>query len=130
MQRPQPPLVSRVLGFQLGMTLALPLLALPFGMSAAVSVLIGAGVCLLANSAFAYWVSRGYQAREPGVLVARLYGGEIVKLGLILGLFAGAFATVPGLNLPALLAAYFAVQVLPAILASARWGAVRHERDD
>lgn len=123
MQQPQAPLVSRVLGFQLGVTLAITVLALPFGMSAAVSVLIGAGVCLLANSAFAFWVSRGYRAQEPGVIVARFYGAEIAKLGLILGLFAAAFANLPELNLPALLAAYFAAQVLPAILASSRWGA-------
>jgi ATP synthase protein I len=123
MQRPQTPLVSRVLGFQLGMTLAVTALALPFGVSAAVSVLIGAGVCLVANSVFALWVSRSYRAQEPGALVARFYGAEIAKLGLILGLFAVAFANLPELNLPALLAAYFAAQVLPAILASARWGA-------
>jgi ATP synthase protein I len=123
MQRPQSPLVRRILAFQLGITLVVTALALPFGVSAAVSVLIGAGTCLVANFAFAFWVSREYRAQEPGALVARFYGAEIAKLGLILGLFTAAFATVPGLNLPALLAAYFAAQVLPAILASLRWGA-------
>ena len=48
----------------------------------------------------------------------RFYGGEIIKLSLILGLFVAAFTMIEGLNLPALLIAYFAVQVLPAVFAS------------
>lgn len=123
MQLPEAPLVKRVLSLQLAMTLLAPVLGLPFGVSAAMSALIGAGVCLLANGLFVFWVSREYRAQEPGALVARLYGAEIAKLGLILGLFAAAFATVPGLNLPALLAAYFAVQVLSPVIASTTRGA-------
>ena len=47
-----------------------------------------------------------------------MYGAEIVKIVLILALFAVAFATLKDLNLPALLGAYFAVQVMPALFAS------------
>ena len=58
----------------------------------------------------------------------RFYGAEILKLSLILGLFAIAFTTIEGLHLPALLIAYFAVQVLPAIFASGRGARSTPER--
>ena len=118
MQQPDVLQAKRVLATQLGLTLILSAVALPFGGLVALSVLIGGGICLLANALFAFWVFRQYRAQEPGSLVLRFYGAEIFKLSLILGLFALAFATIEGLNLPALLAAYFAVQVLPAVFAS------------
>lgn len=122
MQLPDVALMRRVLGYQLVTTLLLAALALPFGSSVALSVLIGAGVCLAANAAFAFWVFRDYRAQEPGALVGRFYWAEIAKLGLIFGLFAVVFATIGGLNLPALLFAYLAAQILPTVLASI-WGA-------
>jgi ATP synthase protein I len=110
--------IKRVLRAQLAIALILPSLAWPFGASIALSVLIGAGVCLVANLAFAYWVLRGGHTSDAKVLGPRLYGAEIAKLGLILALFAAAFATIEWLNPLALVAAYFAAQVLPALLAS------------
>jgi ATP synthase protein I len=121
-------LMRRVLGYQLVTTLLLAALALPFGSSVALSVLIGAGVCLTANAAFAFWVFREYRAQEPGGLVARFYGAEIAKLGVVFGLFAIAFATIGGLNLPALLISYFAAQILPTVLASTRGAGSTRER--
>ena len=118
MQQPDALQAKRVLVIQLAMMLILTAGALPFGMHVALSVLIGAAVCLLANAIFAVWVFREYRAQEPGSLVMRFYGGEIIKLSLILGLFVAAFTMIDGLNLPALLIAYFAVQVLPAVFAS------------
>ena len=109
---------KRVLSIQVVMTLALSAVALIFGGMVALSVLIGAGVCTLANALFALLVFRRYRAQEPGLLVMRFYGAEIGKLALILVLFAAAFVWVDGLNLPALLGAYFVVQVFPAMLAS------------
>ena len=122
MQQPDALQAKRVLVIQLAMTLILSAVAMPFGMSVALSVLIGAGVCLLANAILAVWVFREYRAQEPGSLVMRFYGGEIIKLSVILGLFVAAFTMIEGLNLPALLIAYFAVQVLPAVFASS-WDA-------
>ena len=110
---------KRILVTQLALSLILSAAALPFGLSVALSILIGGVVCLAANSAFAFWVFRQYRARELGSLMMRFYAAEIVKLSLVLGLFAIVFMTIEGLNLPALLAAYFAVQVLPAGFASA-----------
>jgi ATP synthase protein I len=94
------------------------LVTIPFGGIAVVSAAIGAGVCLLANWVFALRVFRRYRAAAPTELALRIYVAEIVKIALILGLFALAFVTLANLNLPALLGAYFAVQVLPALFAS------------
>ena len=122
MQQPDVLQAKRILAVQLALSLILSAAALPFGSSVALSVLIGGAVCLVANSIFAFWVFRQYSARDPGSLLMQFYGAEIVKVSLILGLFVVAFMTIEGLSLPALLVAYFAVQVLPAVFASG-WGA-------
>lgn len=110
--------LKRLLQWQAAFALAAVPIALPFGTMALVSVAIGGGVCLLANWTFALQVFRQYRAQRPGDLVMRMYGAEIVKIIVILGLFSVAFATLKDLNLPALLGTYFAVQVLPALFAS------------
>jgi ATP synthase protein I len=110
--------LRRLLTWQLLFALAAVAAAAPFGLGALGSAAIGAGVCLLANWVFALRVFRRYRAAAPTELALRIYIAEIVKIALILGLFALAFATLADLNLPALLGAYFAVQVLPALFAS------------
>jgi ATP synthase protein I len=124
MRQPDALLAKRILVVQFVIALVLAVAAWPFGTSILISVLIGAAVCLLANSIFAVWVFGRYQAQEPGSLLIRFYGAEIIKLSLILGLFAIAFKVIEGLSVPALLAAYFAVQVFPAVFA-AGWDARR-----
>jgi ATP synthase protein I len=93
-------------------------IALPFGGPVAVSALIGAGSCLLANALFAAWIFRGYRAQEPERLLLRFYGAEIAKLVLLLGLFAVAFLTWGGINIPALLAAYLVTQIASSLIAA------------
>jgi ATP synthase protein I len=122
MYQPDAPQAKRILIGQSILTLVLTAGALPFGSHVALSVLIGAGVCLSATAVFAFWVFRRYRAQRPDLLVMRFYGAEIAKLVLVLCLFAVAFAKVEGINLPAVLAAYFVVQVLPTVLAP-KWGA-------
>jgi len=107
-----------VLVVQLALVPILTLAALPFGLPVALSVLIGATVCLVVNSVFAVQIFRRYRAQDPQSLVVRFYGAELIKLSLALGLFLVAFVTVEGLNWPALLGAYFAVQILSAVFAS------------
>ncbi len=109
---------KRVLSIQIAMTLGLSAVMLYFGGIVAASVLIGAGVCTLANGVFAFLIFRRYRAQEPGLLVMRFYGAELGKIAIVLALFAAAFVLIDGLSLPALLGAYFVVQVFPAILAS------------
>jgi ATP synthase protein I len=48
----------------------------------------------------------------------RIYTAELMKIGVILGLFTVFFMTLDELNLPALLVAYLAVQVTPTLIAA------------
>jgi ATP synthase protein I len=112
--------VKRVLVMHTGMTLVLTSLAFVFGSLIALSVLIGAAVCTLANGVFAFGVFGRYRAAQPGQLVMRFYAAEVLKIVVILALFGAAIALIEGLNLPALLGSYFLVQVLPVLLASQR----------
>ncbi|MCB2261609.1 MAG: ATP synthase subunit I [Candidatus Thiosymbion ectosymbiont of Robbea hypermnestra] len=117
-----------ILFVQFAVALILAVAAAPLGLSVALSVLLGGFVCLAANAIFAGWVFRHYRAQDPELLLLRFYGGELIKLSLALGLFAIVFATIEGLSLPALFAAYFAVQVLPAVFASSRGARKIRER--
>jgi ATP synthase protein I len=92
--------------------------ALPFGGPVALSALIGAGACLIANALFAASVFRGYRAQEPERLLLRIYGAEVTKVALILGIFALSFASIDGLNLPVLLGAYLVTQLVSPIAAA------------
>jgi ATP synthase protein I len=118
MHQPDALQAKRVLKLQIILGLASVAFALLFGASVAISVLVGAGSCLVANALFTALVFRGYRAQEPGRLVMRMYGAELAKMGLILGLFTVAFVTLEDLNLPALLGAYLAVQVAPILIAA------------
>ena len=94
------------------------LIALPFGGPAALSVLIGVGACLLANGLFAVLVFRHYRAQETERLLLNIYGAEVAKLAVLIGLFGVAFATVDGLKIPALLGAYLVTQVASTLIAA------------
>ena len=93
-------------------------ISLPFGGPVAVSAFIGAGSCLLANALFAAWIFRSYRAQAPERLILRIYGAEIAKLVLLLGLFTVAFLTWGGINIPALLAAYLVTQIASSLIAA------------
>jgi ATP synthase protein I len=110
--------LRRLLRWQAAFALAAVSMSLPFGATVVVSAAIGGGVCLLANWVFALRVFRRYRAQAPSEIALRIYTAEVVKIVLVLSLFALAFATLANLNLPALLGTYFAVQVLPALFAS------------
>jgi ATP synthase protein I len=114
----QASLARRVLVIQAILTLVATLAAMPFGSSRALSALIGGGVCLVANAAVVLWIFRDYRAQAPGALVARLYGAEVGKIALTLGLFGAAFVLIEGLDLPFLLGSYFFAQVLAPIIAA------------
>ncbi|EXJ14022.1 hypothetical protein D779_3082 [Imhoffiella purpurea] len=48
----------------------------------------------------------------------RFYSAETVKIVFVLGAFGVAYAVLDGLNVPALLGAYFMVQVIPTLIAA------------
>jgi len=117
-QLTQPGLALRVLFFQGTLTIVASVAAMPLGLPSALSVLVGGAVCLAASAAVVPMLFRDYRAQAPGTLVSRFYGAEAVKIALLIGLFAAAFATIDGLHLPLVLVSYFAVQVLPPIIAA------------
>lgn len=92
----------------------------PFGTHLALSVGLGALVCLLANALFGWLVFRDYDAGQSGEIVARFYGAEMVKLVLVIGAFAAAWTLVDSLSVPALLGGYLATSLLPPMLTSTR----------
>lgn len=118
MQQPGAFQAKKILKTQVFFGLSMVVLALPFGGSVAISAIVGAVTCLLANALLAGWVFRDYRASEPARLVKRFYRGEAAKIALILGLFAVSFAAINDLNLPVMLGAYFAVQVMPTLIAA------------
>lgn len=109
---------KRVLVIQLITTLAFAAVMLVFGKHSALSAVIGGTICTMANGVFALRALRSYRAQQPGLIVMRFYGAELLKIGLVLILFVAVYKFYSGLILPALLGAYFVVQVLPALLAS------------
>lgn len=112
----------RMLVLQVVLTLILAVSGLALSQDAALSILIGGGACILATALFAATVFGPYRAGRPEALLGKIVGAEIGKLLLVVGVFVYAFAKVKGLVVPAMLAAYFAVQVLPAMIAP-YWGA-------
>jgi ATP synthase protein I len=104
--------------FQAILTLVATLVVVPVGFLLALSAMIGGGVCLVAFAAVVLWVFRDYRAQDPGALVGRFYSAEIVKIALVLGLFAAAFLGIEWLNVPSMIGSYFLVQVLPPIFAA------------
>lgn len=109
---------KQVLRLQLILSLGALAVALPFGASIATSTLVGAGSCLVANALFAVLVFGAYRAQDPARLVMRIYSAELLKIGVILVLFIVAFVTLDDLNLPVLIGAYLAVQVIPTLIAA------------
>lgn len=99
------------------MTVLVPLLALAFGPRVALSALIGAATATVANAVFALWVFGRYRAQRPDRVLMGLYGGEVLKLGVAVGLFVAAFTWIEPLSPVALLVAYLTVQVLTPLLA-------------
>ncbi|NBC46411.1 MAG: F0F1 ATP synthase assembly protein I [Gammaproteobacteria bacterium] len=109
--------LKRLLIWQAAVAVMVSAAAVPFGMDALLAAAIGAGGCLLANWYFAFRVFQRYEAQEPGRLLARIYGAELVKIVIALAVFGLAFATLDELNPLALFGAYLAVQIVPALFA-------------
>ncbi len=109
--------LKRLLVWQAVVAAVVIFAAFVFGLDAMRSAAAGAGACLLANWYFAYRVFQRYQAREPGHLLARIYGAELAKIAIVLAVFGLAFALLDDLKPLALFGAYLAVQLVPAVLA-------------
>lgn len=86
--------------------------------SHALAIAVGSGICFIANALLAVLVFRDYRAQEIPRLMRRFYQGEIVKIAVILSLFALAQLTFDNLNIPVMLGAYFATQIIPTLIAA------------
>ena len=82
----------------------------------AYSGLAGGLIATTANAFFAYRVFVRYTAQEPGKLLARFYGAELLKLVLAGLLFAGAILWIKPLSVGALFGAFLLVQIMPIVI--------------
>lgn len=81
-------------------------------------VLIGGLAALAGTLVFALWVFGRYNAAKPGQIVARFYGGELLRIMAIVVVFGLAMKGLDDLNPVALFGSFFVVQVLPPLLAN------------
>jgi len=79
---------------------------------------IGGAAAVIGSVFFAFWTFGRYRANEPGRLLARFYGGEVMKIVVILAIFGAAMNWLENLNPIALFGAFFVVQILPPLLAN------------
>jgi len=109
---------KRILVAQAVATLLVTLIGLFFGLWTGLLAFVGGATATFANALFAFWVFGRYRADEPGRLVSRFYGGELLKLLFIVASFAVAVVWLDPLSPLALFGAFFVVQVLPPLLAN------------
>ena len=89
-----------------------------FDRLAGLSAFLGGAIATFANALLAFGVFARYEAQEPGKLVMRFYGVELLKLLFIALAFAAVFAWVRPLNVVALFSAFLVVQILPPLLSN------------
>jgi len=109
--------IKRILMIQLVLFMVLTLIALLWSQVAALSTLLGGLVASIGNALFALWVFSRYRAQDPGKLVLRFYGAELVKVLVVLTMFAAVFYWVESIMPAVFLSAFFVTQVLPPMLA-------------
>ncbi len=101
----------RIVGAQTVVTLCLAAAVLWWrGTEAALSALVGGGICALANASFAARMFRGSRG-DPRRLVRAFYAGEVMKIALTAGLFAVAI-TATDLDVLVMIVAYLAASMV------------------
>jgi ATP synthase protein I len=109
---------ARAILTQFGLTLVVAAAFLSWGWVQAYSALIGGAAAASAGLLFAAGVFGRYRAQEPGALAGRLVAAELAKLAYTGAVFLAAVVAVRPLSLVALLLAYLAAQLAPAIAAA------------
>lgn len=109
---------KRLLLTQLIVLLLISGLAGVLGLSHLRDAFIGGLAALAGSAVFALWVFGRYQAQHPGRIVANLYGGELIKMLLVVAIFAAAMYGLPDLNPLTFFSAFLVVQILPPLLAN------------
>ncbi len=108
--------INHLLRWQGLISIVLVMLAAPFGLAPLLSAAAGGLACLLGNATAALWMFRRYRAQQPGLLVLRFYGAEIVKIVLVLALFVIAYLAYDSMQWPIVLGSYLLVQTLPPLI--------------
>ena len=109
--------IRTIVVLQFGVALALGLLLLVIGMSAAWSGLLGGLIAALTNGYFAYRSFAHYRAQETERLARRMLGAEIQKILLTGLMFLLAVVYISPLNIGLLLGSYLIVQlVVPLVV--------------
>ena len=108
----------RLLLTQLIVLLVISALASVLGLSYLRDAFIGGLAALAGSAVFALWVFGRYRAQEPGRIVANFYGGELIKILVVVAIFASAMYGLPDLHPLAFFSAFLMVQVLPPLLAN------------
>lgn len=99
--------------------LAAACVALAHGVEASYSALLGGLIALIPDYYFARRVFRRYRGRSPTEAAALMLRAEVVKLTLVVLLFAAVFAFIMALNVVALMAGFVLVKAT-GVVASAR----------
>lgn len=109
---------KRLLLTQLIVLLLISALAGVLGISHLRDAFIGGLAALAGNAVFALWVFGRYRAQQPGRIVANLYGGEVIKILVVVAIFAAAMYGLPDIHPLTFFSAFLMVQVLPPLLAN------------
>ena len=109
---------KNILLAQISVAVIVALVAAVFDIRYARDAFIGGLATIIGTAVFAFWIFGPYSAKEPGQLVARFYGGEILKIFSIVIVFAIAMKKIDDLEPVALFTAFLIVQVLPPLLAN------------
>ena len=81
------------------------------------SALLGGMIVVCSNALFAIMLFLPYRAQQPGRLLSGIYLAELVKLIFVALSFALVFMWLEEINVVALFAAFFMVQVVSILLA-------------
>ena len=118
--RPSPDIrrAKKILVAQAVAALIVALVASVFGVWTGLTALIGGVTAAAANALLAAWVFGQYRAGEPGRLTGQFYGGEFLKIGFIIAVFAAAISWLDPFSPVAFFGAFFLVYVIPPLLAN------------
>ncbi len=109
---------KRLVLAQLATVVVMVLLTSLYDLRIARDAAIGGLAAWLGNALLALRVFGPYRAQNPGRIVARFYGGELLKIVVIVLVFAAAMRGLEDLNPVAVFGAFLIVQVLPPLLAN------------
>jgi ATP synthase protein I len=111
-----PERVWKTVGAQLVLTLCFGLVLLAFGKAYAISGIVGGFAATVGNLLFARKLFGSYSAGEPGVMLGRIYGAEIVKLLVMMLIFAAAIKWYESLEIVAMLGVWIIVHLTPGAM--------------